>query len=91
MENEIELALKVKVETKDLGAMLTCDDPEGHPLVGYGFAVQEALMKKLGWTEEVSKELMKQAKAEVKGFPWYTRWVQLAQEWALKRLEEVKE
>jgi hypothetical protein len=91
MVKEIELVLKVKVEVKDFGEMLTCSDPETFPLVGYGFAVQDALAEKLGWNEGVSKELMRKAKEETKGSHWYTHWVNLAQEWAVKRLKEIEE
>jgi len=86
---KIKLTIEVEIPRTEWGPMLTCDDPEHWPLVGYGFVIQRALMERLGFSEDILRHLKERAKelAKIRKEGWYHIFVNLAQDWAEEKLE----
>jgi len=90
---KIKLTIEVEIPRNEWGPMLICDDPEHWPLVGYSFLIQRALMKRLGFSEEIMRLLEREARKFSKetGKGWYHTLVNLAQDWAEKTLAKEEE
>ena len=78
----MKLNVEIEVNDSQLGEVLVADDPEGFPLTAFAVEVQMAIFHELGWTYEIGERLYKQANKATNDDNAYSRWVQLAQEWA---------
>jgi len=94
----MKIQVEFEIDVKDLGEWLTCDDPEDYPLVDCGFSIKRKLKEKLGYTDEVEKELEGRAREEANKNPpscpsdyyqtYYNKLIEFTQEWAIERLKE---
>jgi len=87
----MKITVEFEIDENELGEYLVCDDPETHPLFGYGLVVRNKLAEMLGYSREVREELEKKAKETIEkpdAVYYVRRLIELTQEWAIERLKE---
>jgi len=89
----MKITIEVEIDENELGEILICDDPEHFPLVHYGFIIQGKLAEILGYDSKVKEELKRKARETIEkpdAIHFYSRLTELAQEWAIERLREIR-